>query len=253
MDGTRNDDSERARFDVVGIVLAVLVVLAVGGALWACGGGSGAEPGGRPARGSVSFSPTVDHRFVPLSSTRLTVFEGSERDPTTGESTRLRVESRMLARTERVAGVRVTVVDVRDFEDGELVEHTSDYYAQRADGGVWYFGERVDDYENGKLVGHAGQWLAGQGRAKPGLFMPARPRLGETFEQERAPGVAEDRSTVVALGLDVRTPAGRFSDCMKTKDVAPLDGATEFKYYCPGVGLVREETPGGKLELVRYR
>jgi len=28
---------------------------------------------------------------------------------------------------------------------------------------------------------------------------------------------------------------------LKTKDLAPLDNATEFRYYCSGVGLVREE------------
>jgi hypothetical protein len=232
-------------FDLVGIVLAVLVVLVVGGVVWACGGD--AEPEG------AAFSSTVDHRFVPLASVRVTVFEGSERDPATGETTRLRIESRVLPTTERVAGVPVAVVDVKEYEDGALVEHTFDYFAQRSDGSVWYFGERVDDYEGGKVVGHAGEWLAGRGRAKPGLFMPARPSVGQTFEQERAPGVAEDRSTVVALLARVSTPAGTFANCIKTEDVAPLDGMTEFKHYCAGIGLVRERSPHGRLDLVRYR
>jgi len=63
---------------------------------------------------------------------------------------------------------------------------------------------------------------------------------------------SEDRSKVVAVGLEVRTPAGTFSDCVRTKDFAPLDNATEHKLYCPGVGLVREEAPGVRVELVRY-
>ena len=37
------------------------------------------------------------------------------------------------------------------------------------------------------------------------------------------------------------------------EDFAPLDNLTEFKYYCPGVGLVREEPESGTIELVRYR
>lgn len=57
---------------------------------------------------------------------------------------------------------------------------------------------------------------------------------------------------MVDVGLEVRTPAGTFSNCIKTKDFAPLDDVTEFKYYCPRVGLVREEPPGGRLELIRY-
>jgi hypothetical protein len=102
------------------------------------------------------------------------------------------------------------------------------------------------------VVGHGGQWMAGHHGALPGLFMSARPTVGRTFEQERAPGVAEDRSKVVAVALDVTTPAGSFSSCIKTEDYSPLDDVTEFKYYCPGVGLVREESPGSRVDLVRY-
>lgn len=83
--------------------------------------------------------------------------------------------------------------------------------------------------------------------------MPADPQAADTFEQERAPGIAEDESTVLEVGLQVTTPAGEFSDCIKTEDFAPLDNLTEFKFYCPGVGLVREEPEGGTIELVSYR
>jgi hypothetical protein len=235
----------------------VEVQLDAGYAVVGSGDEEDSDPVRRPAASArldpARFSATVDHPLVPLSSIRLTVLAGSERTAKTGETVRLHVESRVLARTARVAGVPVAVVEVRDFEDGELVERTLDYYAQRDDGSVWYFGERVDDLEDGKVVGHAGQWLAGRGNAEAGLFMPAKPKVGDAFEQERAPGVAEDRSTVVATGLTVKTPAGRFSGCIRTRDFAPLDHVTEHKVYCRGVGLVREEPPGGRLELVRYR
>jgi hypothetical protein len=218
----------------------------------ACGGDGDDEEteqasAANPALDAAQFSARVDHPLVPLSTVRATVLEGSE------EQAEVRAVSRVLDRTGQVSGVPVTVVDVREFEDGELVEHTEDYYAQHADGGVRYMGEAVDDIEDGKVVGHEGQWLAGKGKAKPGLFMPPDPQVGDAFEQERAPGVAEDRSEVVAVGLKVTTPAGRFDDCIKTKDFAPLDKNTEFKYYCAGVGLVREQFPEGRLDLVRYR
>jgi hypothetical protein len=200
-----------------------------------------------PALDPARFSAEVDNPLVPLSSVTTTVFEGTE------EGAELRSVSRVLDKRGRVSGVPVTVVDVREFEDGELVEHTRDYYALGDDGGVRYMGEAVDDIEDGKVVGHEGQWLAGKGNAKPGIFMPADPKVGDTFEQERAPGVAEDRSEVVATGLNVTTPAGRFDDCIKTKDFAPLDKNTEFKYYCAGVGLVREQFQQGSIDLVRYR
>jgi hypothetical protein len=193
------------------------------------------------------YSAKVDHPLMPLSSVRFTRFQGNER------GTKLGVTQRVLKKTSRVAGVPVAVVDVKEYENGELVEHTLDYYTQRRDGAVLYMGERVDDFKDGKLVGHSGEWLAGKDGAKPGLFMPARPKVGLKFEQERAPGVAEDRSSVVAVGRKVTTPAGSFSDCIKTRDVAPLDNKVEFKFYCRGVGLVREQAPRTELELVRYR
>jgi hypothetical protein len=217
------------------------------------GGGSqgGAGGAGGPIAGSRSrarrFTAKVDHPLVPLTTVRRTVFQGREGD------TRLRVVSRVLKRTRRVAGVRVAIVEVHEYEDGELVEHTFDYFAQDRRGNVWYFGEHVDDIENGRVVGHEGQWFAGRKGAKRGLFIPAQPKLGQVFEQERAPGVAEDRSKVVAVGLEVKTRAGQFDDCIRTRDRAPLDKKTEFKFYCAGVGLVREKPADGRLDLVRYR
>jgi hypothetical protein len=206
--------------------------------------------GGRRAPRKINpanYTHKVDHPLVPLTKVRRTEFRGREED------TAMRVVTRVLKRTRRVAGVRVAIVAVREFEDGELVERTQDYYAQDRKGRVWYFGEKVDDIENGKVVDHGGQWLAGKNGAQPGLFMPAKPKVGQLFEQERAPGVAEDRSKVVALGREVTTPAGSFDRCIKTRDFAPLDNSTEFKFYCPGVGLVREQASQARLALVEYR
>jgi hypothetical protein len=216
------------------------------------GGSASGEPGGtpsepRPAKRARKYTAKVDHPLVPLTTVRHTVFTGFEGD------TRTRVVSRVLKKTRRVAGVRVAIVKVLEYEDGELVERTRDYYAQDRKGRVWYFGETVDDIENGKVVGHEGQWFAGKNGAKPGLFMPAKPTVGKVFEQERAPGVAEDRSKVVKVGLNVTTAAGQFDECIKTRDFAPLDRSTEFKFYCAGVGLVREKPADGRLDLVRYR
>jgi hypothetical protein len=224
------------------------------------GGSSGAgaalpaasKPSGssKPAKQEIdpdNYTARVDHPLVPLAWVRRTGFRGRDGD------TKTRVVTRVLKRKRRVAGVRVTIVDVREFEDGELVEHTEDYYAQDRRGRVWYFGERVNDLENGRVVGHEGQWYAGKNGAKPGLFMPAKPRVGKVFEQERAPGVAEDRSRIVARDVEVTTPAGSFDQCIKTQDFAPLDKSTEFKFYCAGVGLVREMDRDSRLALVRYK
>jgi hypothetical protein len=139
---------------------------------------------------------------------------------------------------------------VEEYENGELTETTSDYHAQGPDGTVYYLGEDVNMYEDGQLVSHEGTWIAGEGNNQAGEFMSAEPQVGDRFAQEQAPGVAEDISTVVAVDLTLETPVGTFSDCIKTRDLNPIDQAIEHKYYCPGVGLVREEYPTGSLDLV---
>ena len=201
---------------------------------------------------AACFQAKVDNEFFPLSSLGKEVFRGEERDPETGEVVEIRVESTVLSGTDRIGGVEVTVVQEKSYEDGELVESTLDYFAQNRDGSVYYFGERVDDYDGGEVVGHGGQWLAGEGDNQPGLFMPAGPTLGLTFQQEKAPGIAEDTSTIVAVDERVTTRAGSFTGCIKTEDFDPLSNTTEFKFYCPRVGLVREEYPDGHLDLVSY-
>lgn len=200
----------------------------------------------------ADFTARVDHPLFSPASYRLEVFEGTERDPDTGKTIKTRAEKRVQEKTELVAGVPVTVLEVKEYENDELVETTLDYFAQHRDGSVWYFGERINDYEGGKIVGHGGQWLAGEGNAKPGVYLPAKPSVGQEFAQERAPGVAEDRSTILTVGAEVMTPAGKFTDCIRVKDYSPIDKVDEFKFYCPRVGIVREEEPHATSDLVRY-
>lgn len=232
------------------LLLLASMIGAAGVLLMGCG--DNGEPSGVPGIDPKDFQTTIDNEFFPLSSLGPKVFEGAERDPETGEVTATRVESAVLPDTAEVGNVPVLVVEEKDYENGGLVESTLDYYAQHKDGTVYYFGERVDEYEEGKVVGHSGQWLAGEGENQPGVFMPATVEVGQKFEQERAPGVAEDRSKVVTVGESRTTPAGTFTDCIKTEDFDPIGGVTESKFYCSSVGLVREELPDGYLDLIAY-
>jgi len=242
---------------------AVLAGLSLAAALLAACGEESKSPSGTTPSATATTATTaidpadfraeVDNPLFPLTAGTTFVYEGEEVDSETGETIEIRIESTVLAETEIVGGVEVTVVEVKDYEDGELVEETRDYYAQHTDGTVYYFGERVDDYEGGEVVGHSGQWLAGEGDNQPGVFMPGDVAVGVEFEQERAPGVAEDRSKIVEVDQTVTTAAGTFSGCIKTEDFDPLGGVTEHKYYCTGVGLVREEpSGGGSVDLISY-
>ena len=199
------------------------------------------------------FSTNIDNPLFPLSSFETKIFEGEETDPDTGIiSTRL--ESTVLEKTRKVAGIRVLVLEEKAYQDDELIERALDYFAQHSDGTVYYFGEDVDNYVDGKIDNHDGSWRAGKDGAVQGIIMPAAPFVGQAYQQEFAPGIAEDKAMVLALNESVSTPAGDFAGCLKTEDINPLDTPPliEFKFYCPGVGVVREEAPDGFIELTSY-
>ena len=100
---------------------------------------------------------------------------------------------RVTHRTRLVDGVRVRVVRDRAYVGGELVEDTRDWYAQDRRGNVWYFGENTKTLRNGKVTSTKGSWAAGRNGASAGIVMEAHPKVGDTYSQEDAPGVAEDR------------------------------------------------------------
>ena len=206
---------------------------------------------GDEAPAAAASTASITNPYVAFAAVRRSVITGHERNDE-GKQVRTRSVAVVQDRTVVISGLRSAVVDVRDYEDGKLIEHTVDYYAQRANGDVLYMGEDVNDIEDGKVVSHGGQWRAGRRGARPGLFMPAHPRRGRTFRQERAPGVAEDESTIIGTRRRVTTPAGRFAPCVKTRDYSPIDKASEHKYYCRGVGLVREDVEGGRGLLASY-
>src|SRR4030067_176999 len=141
---------------VAGIApLGVLILGAWGG------GGEDAAQTTPAAINPADFQATIDNQWYPLSSLGPRIYEGEEPDPDTGEIVETRLESTVLPETDVVAGVEVLVLEEKNYEDGELVEDTLDYFAQHKDGSVYYFGERVDDYEGGQVVGHESQGRAG--------------------------------------------------------------------------------------------
>jgi hypothetical protein len=165
------------------------------------------------------------------------------------------VEIVVTRETKTVMGVTTIVVREIEHKRGVLREDARNWFAQDKRGNVWYFGEEVDNYTaDGKLKDHGGSWEAGVKEAKPGIIMPATPKVGDTYRQEYLQGQAEDMGTVVALDQKVTIAAGTFDDCLQIKDWSKIETSSEFKYYCPTVGfLVLEEstTPGGgRLELV---
>jgi hypothetical protein len=192
-----------------------------------------------------TFTTNIDNQFFPLPVGQRWIYSGKEQ----GETIGLRITVLNETETFRFGGTRVTTRVVEELEwidadgDGvvdpgeELLEVSRNFYAQTEEGTVCYFGETVDIYENGVIVSHEGAWRADARGNSPGIFMPANPQKGMTFQQENAPGVAEDQATVMKVSGDTIT----------IRDFNPLDGSKGTKVYVAGVGLVRD----GPLDLVR--
>ena len=107
-----------------------------------------------------------------------------------------------------ILGVACTVVTETVISDGILVEVSVNWYAQDTAGNVWYFGEDSKTYENGQVVSTEGSWEAGKNGAKPGIIMEGHPHVGDIYQQEFAPGVAEDMAQVTSLTKTVTVPGG---------------------------------------------
>ena len=204
------------------------------------------------ARGPSTFSPHVTNPWFPLTPGRTLVYRGTE------DGDALRDVLTVTGRTRVVAGVRCRVVEDRLFRNGRLAERTTDWYAQHRDGSVWYFGEETAEIgRDGRATSTKGSWEAGVDGARAGLYMPSRPRVGQSARQEYYRGQAEDHFRVVALRGIVRVPAVSSTRALVTKEWTPLEpGVVDRKVYVRGIGTVLEQTVQGGdelLELVAVR
>jgi hypothetical protein len=157
-----------------------------------------------------------------------------------------RVVTDVTSEHKTILGVPVVVVLDRVFLGGVLKEKTFDWYAQDQDGNVWYFGEDTKEFRNGRVVSTAGSFEAGKHGARAGIIMRAHPKLGQITAQEFAPGVAEDKGRVLDLDATATVPFGTLRHCLKQAEFTALDpAALEYKFYCPGIGVVRERDVRG--------
>jgi hypothetical protein len=143
------------------------------------------------------------------------------------------------------------VVRDRLYLSGLLRERTTDWYAQAKSGAVWYFGEATAELDrHGHVVSREGSWLSGRHGARAGVYITAHPRVGQARAQEHFPGHAEDRFRVLGLSAPVRVPLLASNDAVLTKEWTPLEpGVVDHKYYVRDVGMVREASVSGPVEI----
>jgi hypothetical protein len=188
------------------------------------------------------FTARVDNPWFPLRPGTTLVYRGVK------DGTPSRDVVRVTSRTRTIDGAACVSVSDRLYERGRLEERTTDWYTQDAHGNVWYYGEDTAELDpSGRVKTTEGTWLAGRDGAKPGIYMPAHPRVGDAGRQEYYKGHAEDHFVVLSLRARVRWPGA--SGALLTKETTPLEPAVvDHKYYVRGVGTVLEETVKGGVE-----
>jgi hypothetical protein len=234
----------------LGSVVAVSVVSAT--ALVGCGdddatGGSSVPTAPEPTEVSLPrgadpvdldperFTVEIDNPYWPMSpGTQWTYREVDE------EGSDLEVVVTVTSTTKEIAnGVTARVVRDSVTEDGTLIEDTFDWYAQDADGAIWYLGEDTAEFEDGEIVTAAGSFEAGVDGALPGIIMPAEPVAGMQYRQEYYEGEAEDNGEILSADEQVDVSTGHYDDVVLTKDTITIEpDVVEYKLYARDVGPV---------------
>ena len=202
----------------------------------------------------TQWAAAVTHSLFPLIPGTAWTFEAE-----TGDGTEI-IEVEVLPEARVVNGVAATVVWDRVYLDGVLMEDTRDWYAQSTAGDVWYLGEESYEMQGPDTLNMEGSWEWGVDGALPGIIMWADPtaHVDEPYRQEYYEGEAEDWGMVVETAVSVTVPAGAFSGCLETEDWNALENyeeSLERKFYCPGVGWVREipvEDPDEMADLTAF-
>ena len=225
------------------LVLVIVATLAGSGAVSAASAAPAMSPG---------FSARVDNPWFPLKPGTTLVYRGTK----DGKAARDVVT--VTHQTKMIDGVPCVVIKDRLYLNGRLAERTTDWYTQDSKGNVWYYGEKTAELDRqGHVTSTEGTWQAGVDGAKPGIYMPAHPRVGQTFRQEYYKGHAEDHFKVLDLHASVTSPYRSSENALLTKEWTPLEpGVIDHKSYIRGIGTVLEETVKGgteRLELVDVR
>jgi hypothetical protein len=229
----------------------LMATTAAAALLAGCGsGGSSASP--KTVGGFMHDSADVTNAWFPIRPGMTWTYRGTKDGRATHEIVDVRPGAKV------IRGVRCAIVRDRLFTGRHVSERTTDWYAQDAKGNVWYFGEDTAELDaKGDVRSTEGSWQAGRNGARQGLFMPTRPRVGQTARQEYFRTHAEDHFRVKALGVRVSSPAVSSKRGLLTSEWTPLEpGVLDHKLYVRGVGTVREESVRGPVErnvLVSFR
>lgn len=185
-------------------------------------------------RANGPFTLNINNPYFPLPVGLVHVLEGGG----------FKVQFSVLNQTKVIGGVTTRVIEEREWLNGNLFEVSYNWFVQAPNGTVCYYGEDVFDGTGNKI---GGSWIAyddpNNPNFRPGILMPGNPAVGQTYYQEVAPPVAEDRGNNIRFEPSYTTPAGTFNNVLYVEETPP-----SYKRYAPGIGLIYDD---GALLTVR--
>ena len=96
------------------------------------------------------WASQISNRYLPLTPGTVFTYKGKlDGKPATDVFTVTRD-------TREIEGVTTTVIHDQVFQGGDLVEDTFDWFAQAADGTVWYCGEDTKELDHGTVTSTEG-------------------------------------------------------------------------------------------------
>jgi hypothetical protein len=220
--------------------------LLVGAIAWSASAGGATPAGPCTVLDPAGFVGTIDNPYYPLPVGRTLVYRGVRDGQTQVDRVTVTNETKV------IGGVTATVIRDVAKHGSTLLEETTDWYAQDAQGNVCYLGEDTKAYLPNGQVDTSGSWEAGVNGAVSGVIMEANPQIPDSYRQEYLAGEAEDTAWIVGRGGSLQIPFGTVHNVLTSLEHTALEpNVIDQKVYAPGLGIVLEQAIAGGQEVAK--
>lgn len=194
---------------------------------------------------TVLFVEGIQHRYFPLTPGDLRTYEGEHDGVPRREEVRGSWQTRVIDR------VVCTAAEQLVFDADQLIETSTEWFAQDETGNIWKFGEETHTVVDGGLVLSEDSWVAGVDGAQAWVAFGRDMQVGDVMIGQWPGG--QDRMEVTSLSETATTPAGTFNDCLQVVENPDDPEDQDIILYAPGIGRVNEQSGDReRLQLVRW-
>jgi hypothetical protein len=240
----------RASGTVGAAMVVALSLLAAG-----CGGGGGGDAAAAAPGPNVDVpapvGPTVDpfvagNKWLPLKPGTQWVREGTTKIG--NRQVTHKVISTVTDVVREIDGMKAVAVLDEERGGGELTDKSVDWLAQDSAGNIFWVGGITEQFQAGRSTGIDEAWASGFGKARRGLLVPADPasRRG-TWGMAEPPDTKPEVAKFDRIQDKECVPFGCYQNVVVVEEGVHTS-ETEYKYYAPGIGQIRNEPKKGHDE-----